>query len=436
MGAILISVQEYRRRRQEAARRLGDGVLILKADSAPHTPPPHRSPDKYLHYLAGFVEPQSAFVMQIRGGKIACEILFCLPRDERAEQWDGERAGPVRARRQTGIENSDDIAALDSHLDSFFQESEVAHFIPGADAKLDSYLCETAALRRRKNRGGGPSLRILSDASATLDEMRAIKSPAEIALLHRAMAITASGHCAAMRATMRGAKTECEVEAVVGATFRVADARHSFLPIVAAGQNALTLHYQNNNGRVSERNLILVDAGAEFAGYAGDMSRTFPASGKFSPSQSALYDVVLFAQKRAVAAIRPGAKWDAAENAAARAISRGLAELKICKGDAKTIFAKKLYRKFYMHRVGHFIGMDVHDVGRMTERNGGSRVLRSGMVLTVEPGLYIPDAPDIPRAFRNIGIRIEDVVVVRRGGCEILPSAPKTRAEIEKWMRD
>ncbi|MGI9297391.1 MAG: aminopeptidase P family protein [Gammaproteobacteria bacterium] len=441
MDAVVISApaetaETFRARRRIAARNLGDGALILKSAPVQNDgrdgAHPYR-PDKYLYYLTGFAEPESALLLQIRDGNIKREILLCRRRDARAEQWDGGRAGPLRARRQTGIAESGDIAEFRAHLDALLHLCETAHYLPGVDRELDLYLCKTAAARRLQNRGEAPVLRAMSDASVALDEMRAVKSSEEIALLRRAAEITAAGHRAAMRAAKR-AKTECEIEAALGAAFRAAGARHSFAPIVAAGRNARTLHYHANDGRIFARDLILVDAGAEYREYAGDMSRTFPADGIFSPPQAALYDVVLSAQKHALAAIRPGAKWDAAENTAARALSRGLAALGICKGGAKTIFARKLYRRFYMHRVGHFIGLDVHDVGRMTEDGGGARILRSGMALTVEPGLYIPDAADIPREYRGIGIRIEDVAVVRPGGCEVLPGAPKTRAEIEKCI--
>lgn len=437
MDAVVISAESFRARRCTVARHIGEGALILKSAPVQNKSRDNAHPycpDKYLYYLTGFSEPESALLMRIRGGKITREMLLCRRRDAHAEQWEGKRAGPLRARRTTKIAESDDIAALPEHLDALLQQCEAVHYLPGAENALDDYVCETAATRRLQNRGDAPPLRTLSDVSVVLDEMRVVKSPEEIALLRRAAEITAAGHRAAMRAAAQ-AKTECALEAVLGAAFRVAGAQHTFAPIVAAGHNALTLHYHANDGRVFGRDMILIDAGAEVGEYAGDMSRTFPADGQFSPPQAALYDVVLSAQRRALAAIRPGAKWSAVENAAARALSRGLATLKICKGSANTIFTKKLYQRFYMHRIGHFIGLDVHDVGRMREDDGGVRILRPGMALTVEPGLYIPDAPDIPRQYRNIGIRIEDVAIVRTGGCEVLPGAPKTRAEIEKWMR-
>lgn len=431
MGAIL-TPEIFRRRREILARKIGEGALALK--SAPRkiksrdAEYPY-SPDKYLYYLCGFAEPESALLVDIAGGKIRREILFCRPRDSEAERWEGERAGPLRARRRLQTGESADIAEFNRVLKGMLEKRAAVHYLPGADSVLDSQLCAAAAARRLQNRAAVPPFRMLCDVSAHLDEMRTVKSGEEIALLRRAAEVTAAGHRAAMRAR---AKTESELEGILSSVFRAAGCGHAFLPIVAAGKNARTLHYSANAGRVYNKDLILIDAGAEWRYYAGDMSRTFPAGGKFSPAQAELYGAVLSAQRRALNAVRPGVEWEKIETAAARELCRRLVKLGICKGDAKTVFAKKQYRRFYMHRVGHFIGLDVHDAGRM-----GDGVLRSGMVLTIEPGLYIPADSDIPPQYRGVGIRIEDVAVVRPGpgGCEILGEAPKTRAEIEQWMR-
>lgn len=437
MDAVVISAQTYKNRRLQLARRIGDGALIIK--SAPlqiksrDAEHPY-GPDKYLYYLTGCAEPNCALLMSMRSGRIVREMLLCRSRNAAEEQWDGERLGPVRARRLGDVAESEDIAKCDEHLDALLRAHSRVYFLPGANRQTDSEICAHAGVRRLQNRGTEPALTALCDVSAVLDEMRAVKDAEEIALLRHAAQVTAAGHCAAMRAAA-GARNERELAAVLDFEFRSRGAAHAFSPIVASGKNACTLHYQKNNSRIGKDHLILIDAGAEWRQYAGDMSRTFPANGRFSPAQAALYDAVLFAQKRALAAIRPGVKWQSVEQITARALSHGLAGLKLCKGSAKNIYAKHLYRRFYMHRVGHFIGLDVHDVGRMTEPGGAPRVLRAGMVVTVEPGLYVPDAPDIAKEFRGMGVRIEDTVLVRRSGCEILATAPKTRAEIERWMR-
>ena len=426
---------EHLRRRRLLARRMGEGALILAAAK-----PAQKSrdldyhpyfPERYLCYLTGFVEPESALLMLAKNGKIQSETLFCRPRDKKQEQWQGERAGLRRAQTATGIAAAD-IATLQEALEKTTRQCADIFYLPGADSDLDSTLCKLAAARRLQNRAGIVPLRALRDAAFYLDPMRARKDGGEIARLRRAAAVSADG----MRAAMRRAKSagnECEVEAALAACFRASAARHAFAPIVAAGKNACILHYTDNNRRIKNGDLLLTDTGAEVENYAGDISRTFPRSGIFSEAQAAAYDSVLAAQRRALSAIRPGARWGDIENIAARTLCEGLSALGVCKQTPKVVFSKKLYRRFYMHRLGHFIGLDVHDVGRLDEECK----LQSGMALTVEPGLYFPSAADIPPPFRGMGIRIEDTVLVRPGGCDILTAAaPKTRAEIERWMRD
>ena len=426
---------EHLRRRRLLARRMGEGALILAAaklaqksrdlDYHPYFP------ERYLCYLTGFAEPESALLMLAKNGEIQSETLFCRPRDKKREQWQGERAGLRRAQTTTGIAAAD-IATLQDALEKTTRQCADIFYLPGADSDLDSALCKLAAARRLQNRAGIVPLRALRDAAFYLDPMRARKDGGEIARLRRAAAVSADG----MRAAMRRAKSagnECEVEAALAACFHASAARHAFAPIVAAGKNACILHYTDNNRRIKNGDLILTDTGAEVENYAGDISRTFPKSGIFSEAQAAAYDSVLAAQRRALSAIRPGARWGDIENIAARTLCEGLSALGVCKQTPKVVFSKKLYHRFYMHRLGHFIGLDVHDVGRLDEECK----LQSGMALTVEPGLYFPSAADIPPPFRGMGIRIEDTVLVRPGGCDILTvAAPKTRAEIERWMRD
>ncbi len=430
MGAILIPAETFRRRRERLARRIGDGALILSAapvKTASRDLQHPYVPDKYLYYLTGFAESDGALLMTIQRGEIVRELLLCRPRNPKQEQWEGERLGSLRARRRLQIAESGDIADFQLRLRETLSNCEVVYYLPGASASLDSQLCTIAATRRLQNRGSVGALRGLFDVSIYLDDMRAVKDADETALIRRAAKISSDGHRAAMKAAVK-ANNECRIEAPLVAVFRAADSTHAFPPIIAAGKNALTLHYTQNNGRVHARDMVLVDAGAEYGYYAGDVSRTFPAGGKFSPAQAAVYDIVLSAQKRALSAVRAGVKWNNIETIAVRAICRGLAALNICRGSAKTIESKKHYRRFYMHRIGHLIGLDVHDVGRVD-------TLRTGMTLTIEPGLYIPADSDIPPEYHNIGVRIEDTVLVRAGGCEVLSDAPKTRAEVEAWMR-
>ena len=428
MGAILISAAVYRRRRRQLAKHIGNGALILK--SAPPTANRY-SPNKYLYYLCGFAEPHCALLLNINNGRIIGEQLLCRPRDAKAEQWEGERLGPLRVRQQLQIDGGN-IKDFARHLNNLLATHECVYYLPGDDVAFDAELCAIAAARRLQNRQNIPPLRAFCDVAVYLDDMRMIKDKTEIALLRRAAQISSIGHKTAMRAA---AKTEYQLESTLTAAFRANNAHHAFLPIVAAGANACTLHYTANAAKIADNHLILIDAGAEYAHYAGDISRVFPANGKFSAAQAAVYDVVLRAQQKALAAIRPGVFWSAVENIAARAICKGLTQLGICAGAPKEVFATKQYRRFYMHRLGHFVGLDVHDTGRMTTADGNARRLCAGMIMTVEPGLYIPSAADIPRQYRNIGVRIEDTVLLCADGCEILTDAPKTRAEIEQWMR-
>lgn len=439
MGAILTAdPATFCRRRQTLARRVGDGVVVLSAAAAAaksrDTDYHPYCPDKYLYYLTGFSEPAAALLMHVSNGETVREIVLCRPRNPLQEQWQGARLGPLRARRRLGIAHSGDIADFDGELAAMSARSEALYYLPGNNANLDLQICQIAAARRRQNRNGRGALRILADVSAILDDMRTIKDSGEIALLRQAAKISSNGQRAAMRAAMH-AKSEYQIEAALTECFRAANAHHAFAPIVAAGKNACTLHYTANSKRATNGMLVLADAGAEYAGYAGDISRTFPIGGRFSPAQAAVYDAVLIAQRRALAVIKPGVRWERVEKAATHALCKGLAALGLCAGTVKTIYEKGAYQRFYMHRLGHFLGLDVHDVGYMKEKDGSSRRLRSGMVLTVEPGLYITDSPDIPPSYRGIGVRLEDTVVVRPGGCETLTEAPKTRAEITAWMR-
>ena len=437
VNAASISAATYLRRRQSLARRIGEGVIILKS-----APLPKKSrdndyhpyfPERYLYYLTGFNEPDSALLVRIVSGKIHSETLFCRPRNPQNEQWEGARLGVLRASRHLQI-TAADISTFNTSMEDISRQCHEIYYLPGADTVLDAQLCTIAATRRLQNRKSIGSLRSLSDISHHIDEMRTIKDNEEISLLRQAAKISSDGQRAAMRAAMH-VKTEYEIEAALTASFRTANTHHAFSPIVAAGKNACTLHYADNSKRVPANTLILADIGAEWGGYAGDISRTFPQGGKFSTTQAEIYDIVLAAQKRALKAIRPGVRWATVEKTALRVLCQGLAKTGLCQGNVNTIIAKEQYRRFYMHGLGHFIGLDVHDVGRMIEKDGKSRILRAGMILTVEPGLYIPTTADIPSSYRGIGVRIEDTVQITAAGCEILTDAPKTRNQIETWMR-
>ena len=427
-------------RRQILARKIRNGVVVLAA--APVFPRQRDdqyhpyAPDSNLRYLTGCAEPHSALLIAAQDGKIQREILFCRPRNPAAEQWEGERMGPERAKRQLGINEAAPGDAFEKTLRQVAAQFSDIWFIPGARKELDSKILQLVAARRAANRAGAKPVAALRDASIPLDEMRMIKAPHEIAAMRRAADIAV----AAVRAAMRAAKTarrECEIEAVLAAEYRRNNAHHAFAPIVAAGKNACCLHYGKNSARIRPQDLILVDTGCEMRGYCSDITRVFPARGKFTPAQREVAGVVMDAHKKAAAQVRPGGKMDAPENAAAKAVAAGLRELKLARGTPESIIARKLHKRFYMHRVGHFLGMDTHDAGRMTDDNGAPRKFAPGMVVTIEPGLYIPDAPDIPKELRGIGVRIEDDILVTRDGREALTAeAPKSPREVEEWMTD
>lgn len=436
MGAELIFDGGYiaaaQNRRRQLARRMGDGVLLLTA--AAHIDDYSYRQNPYLYYLTAFAEPQSALMLVAEGGKVRREVLFCRRRDAEREKWDGEILGPVRARRMTKIQETADIDNFAAAVEQTAKEVETAYYLPGGDDKLERQL--SAIIATRRTRGSDVKLWQLRDAAMPLDEMRVVKDETEIARMREAARLTCIGHSAAMRMT-KDARREYQLEAMLAAAFKLGGGGHAFLPIVAAGANALTLHYNRNDAPVRGGQLILADAGCRWRGYAADVSRTYPANGVFDDAQRAVYDVVLRAQLLAIKAAKPGARLDALERAALRVLCSGLRDLGLCRGNVATIIKKQTYRRFYPHRVGHFLGLDVHDVGALKEADGGARILKKGMVLTVEPGLYIPDAPDIPRPLRRIGVRIEDDVLLTAKGCEVLTAAaPKSPAAVEKLQRD
>ena len=419
------------RRRAALAKRMGDGVAVVVAgeESKTENQRPFRQDPRFL-YLTGFSEPQAALILRAQGGKIARLIFLCRAKDAAAERWDGRRAGPTAAARMLEADEAIEFSweALGRSLESESDKSETLYFLPGDDARIDKIVMRLAARRRRLNRAGFRPLAALADLAQIVDAMRAIKDESEIAAMRIAAQIAVAAHKDAMRAALR-AKFEREIEAALIARYRAEGAHHAFAPIVAAGANACVLHYTANDAPVRGRDLILVDSGCEYRGYASDITRAFPARGKFSSAQKDACEAVLEAQQKALAQVKAGALWRTVEDAAARALAAGLRRLGVLRGQARSIVARGELRRFYMHRVGHLLGMDVHDVGEL-------RVLAAGSVVTIEPGLYFAAARDVPARLRGIGIRIEDDVVARENGAEILTAdAPKTPAAIEEWMR-
>ena len=419
-------------RRQTLLQRLGRGVALIPTASARvrnrDSEYPYRF-DSYFYYLTAFAEPEA--VLALVAGNAPRSILFCRKRDPARELWDGVRSGPDGAKAALGLDDAFPIEMLDEQIPKLLADQPVLHYAPGADAAWDARILGWLNDVRAQGRTGVAAPAEIRDLRAVLDEMRLVKDDSELAVMRRAAAISVSAHERAMRATRPG-RNEYEIEAELLYEFRRRGSQYpAYTPIVAGGANACVLHYRENSSRLADGDLLLVDAGCELDGYASDVTRTFPVNGKFSGPQKDVYELVLAAQAAAIAAVRAGNPWDEPHNAAVRTLARGFVDLGLCSGTVEEVIAKEDYRRFYMHRTGHWIGLDVHDAGEY--KTGGEwRRLEPGMTLTVEPGCYVRPGEKVPEAFWNIGVRIEDDVAVTAAGCEVLTDgAPKSVRDIE-----
>jgi len=392
---------------------------------------PYRS-DSYFHYLSGFPEPEAALVLI--AGDPPQSILFCREKDVEKEIWDGFRHGPDGAREVFGCDAAYPIGEFDGRLAELLADQPALWYSLGHDAAWDARIASALNAVRAQTRAGKRAPAMIHDVRAALDEMRLIKDPHEIALMRKAAVIAGAAHRRAMQFTAPG-RNEYAVEAEFLHEFRRQGSQFpAYSPIVAGGANACILHYVSNDQPLKDGDLLLIDAGCEVDGYASDITRTFPVNGKFSGPQADVYDLVLDAQAAAIAAIKPGAGFLAPHDAAVRILAQGMLDLKLLEGSLDGVIESEAYKRFYMHRTGHWLGLDVHDAG---EYRAGEvwRSLAPGMALTVEPGCYIRPAADVPAAFHNIGVRIEDDALVTTDGCEILTAdTPKTIAAIEELM--
>ena len=422
-------------RRKRLLKAIGDGVAIvptapevIRNRDAHH---PYRF-DSYFWYLTGFPEPEAVVVLV--GGKRPKSILFCREKHEEREIWDGYRYGPKAAKAAFGFDAAYSIEQLDKKLPELLVDRDTLWHAIGHDAEWDARIAKALNAVRAQTRAGKRAPRAIHDLRAELDAMRLVKDAAEAAIQQRAADIASAGHARAMRACRPGmAEYELEAELTYEFRKRGADA-HAYTPIVAGGANACVLHYVSNDKVLNDNTLVLIDAGCEVEGYAADITRTFPVNGRFNAAQKDVYEIVLAAQDAAFAATAPGRHFMEAHDAAVRVLTRGLIDLKLLTGDLDNLIEKDDYKRFYMHRTGHWLGLDVHDAGEYKAGDAWT-TLRPGMTLTVEPGLYIRPADDIPPALAGIGIRIEDDVRVTEDGCDIYTTAPKTVAEIEEVMR-
>jgi Xaa-Pro aminopeptidase len=421
-------------RRERLYERLGEGAMLLPAASirlrSADSEHPFRQ-DSDFWYLTGFDEPDAVCVL--RGGTQPRYVLFVRPRDRDAEIWNGRRSGVEGA---TGLYAADvayPLDELDARLPELLRDVGTLHYALGRDPAMDRRLLDLVVEHRRTRPRRGTGLVRLEDPAVLVHEMRLVKDDYELECMRRAAAITAAAHRRILGEARPGMH-EYDIEALLEYEFRSRGARGpAYGSIVGGGANATILHYRDNRDRLRDGDLVLVDAGCEFDFYAADVTRTFPAGAGFTPEQAAVYDLVLAAQQAAIATVRPGASVGDAHERALDVLCAGMVDLGLCAGPAARVRESGDYRTYYMHRTGHWLGLDVHDVGLYAAPDGQPRRLEPGMVLTVEPGLYVaPDVDDAPAAFRGIGVRIEDDVLVTADGHEVLTAAaPKTRAEIE-----
>jgi Xaa-Pro aminopeptidase len=460
-----VTNQIYAARRTRFAATLGaDGIAII-----PTSPERQRNRDSdflfrfdsYFHYLTGFTEPNATLV--ITGDNKS--TLFCAPRDMEREIWDGFRLGPTAAPAALGVDAAYSSAELDALLPKLLENKSAVYYpfatYPGLETQVDGWLSKV----RARVRFGALCPETQRDACAVLDEMRLFKDASEQATMRRAAQISAAGHIRAMQTSARMLREgkdvrEYHLDAELLHEFRQQGSQYSaYSAIVAAGANACVLHYRADAAQVKNGDLVLIDAGCELDGYASDITRTFPANGKFTGPQRALYDIVLASQDAAVAATKSGARFIDPHEAAVKVLAQGMLDVGLLDknkvGSLQDVIENRAYFPFYMHRTSHWLGMDVHDcgcynepseLGQTTERkdplsgetitNRPSRILRPGMVLTLEPGIYVRPSAGVPEQFHNIGIRIEDDAVVNQDGCELISRGVPVKAdEIEALMK-
>jgi len=390
--------------------------------------------DSDFQYLSGFPEPEAVIAL-IPGREHGEYVLFCRERNAEREQWEGLRAGQEGAVREYGADDAFPIADIDEILPGLIEGRERVYSAMGSNPEFDRRLMDWINVIRSKARLGAQPPNEFVALDHLLHDMRLYKSAAEVKVMREAAAISARAHVRAMQACRAGLR-EYSLEAELDYEFRKGGAKMpAYGSIVAAGRNACILHYQQNDALLKDGDLVLIDAGCEIDCYASDITRTFPVSGRFSAEQRAIYELVLDAQQAALAQIAPGRHWNHAHEATVQVITEGLVRLGILKGEVQALIDSEAYRPFYMHRAGHWLGMDVHDVGEY-KVGGQWRGLEPGMAMTVEPGIYIAaDNPSVARKWRGIGVRIEDDVVVTRQGCEVLTrGVPKAVDEIEALM--
>jgi Xaa-Pro aminopeptidase len=425
----------FKKRRQRLAAGLENGVVVL-----PTAPERSRNADTHydyrwdsgFYYLTGFKEPEAVLVMVL--GDKPRAILFCREKNLEREIWDGFRFGPELAAEHFGFDEAHPYGELDQRMPEILANQDVLHTPVGADPSWDQRVAGWLNVVRSRVRTGVTAPDQIRDVRAPVSDMRLFKDEHELAVMRRAAQISSAAHARAMGFAKPGMR-EYQVEAEILHEFYRNGARApAYGSIVAAGANACVLHYRDNGAELRKGDLLLIDAGCELDSYASDITRTFPVAGRFSAAQRDVYELVLASQEVAIKAVKPGADFIDYHDAATRVLVQGLIDFKLCKGSVDAVLEDNSYKQFYMHRTGHWLGLDVHDAGDYMQK-GKWRKLKAGMVLTVEPGLYIRPAPNVPKAFWNIGVRIEDDVLVTSKGREILTSdCPKSVKDVEETV--
>ena len=447
-SSVCLPASEFAKRRQRLLKKLGKGGIAI-VPAATHqirnhdTEYPFRQNSDF-HYLTGFPEPDAVavFIPNRADGEY---VLFCLPKDPHAERWTGIRVGIDDAKTRYGADQAFLLDELDQRLPQLLMGCEQVYYDLGLNPAFDQRVIGYLNQLRQQARAGVQIPHTLTMLERIVHDMRLFKSPAELKLMRYAARTSARAHTYAMQICEPGLY-EYELDAVFAHEFRQDNMQAAYTTIVGGGKNACILHYIENNARLQDGDLVLIDAGAEYDCYASDITRTFPVNGRFSPEQRALYQIVLDAQQAAIAAAQPGNTWDDPHQAAVKVLAQGLIEVGILQGSLEDALKvpdraegeqpqEAPYRQFYMHRTGHWLGLDVHDVGDYKVK-GQWRILQPGMVLTVEPGLYISPAENVDPKWWNIGIRIEDDVLITKTGNEILTKdVVKEIAEIEALIR-
>lgn len=430
--------KEYAKRRRQLLDLMRPNSIAI-IPSAPTTTRnrdvehPFRQ-DSDFYYLSGFAEEFSVIVL-ISGREQGEYVLFCQEKIKEQEIWTGRRVGPEAAIDVLGCDDAFPITDIDDILPGLIEGKDCVYTNLGVSPEFDTRLMSWVNDIKAQVRNGATPPREFSALDYLLHEMRLIKSPAEIKVMQRAAEISADAHTRVMQMVKPG-MYEYQLEAELIRTFMAAGSRWPAYPsIVGTGENGCILHYTQNTYEIKDGDLILIDAGCELDYYASDITRTFPANGKFSPAQAAMYQLVLDANIAAIAAVKPGANWNSPHEVAVKILTAGLVEHGLLTGNVDELIESEAYRQFYMHKTGHWLGMDVHDVGEY-RIDGQWRILEEGMVMTIEPGLYIaPDDGSVDPKWRGIGIRIEDDIVVTKTGCKVLTAdVVKEIAAIEALM--